>query len=112
MRDLNNLLPLQEPTLYILLSLRGGEKHGYAILKEVAELSEGRVQLSTGTLYDALYRLFDQGLIEQVEVLDEQRGKKIYRLTRSGLELFNTEVSRMKHILLKASKQAHAAGEG
>ena len=112
MRDYNDLLPLQEPTLYILLSLRGGEKHGYAILKEVAELSEGRIQLSTGTLYGALYRLLDQGLIVQVETEDEKRGKKVYRLTRSGLEAFHTEVSRMKHILLEVNKQVRTTGDG
>jgi DNA-binding PadR family transcriptional regulator len=112
MRNIDSHPPLQEPTFYILLALRGEDKHGYAILKEVAELSEGRVQLSTGTLYGALYRLLDQGLIEQVEVKDEQRGKKIYRLTRSGLEVFDAEVSRMKHILLKASRQVHTTREG
>jgi len=104
--------PLQEPTFYILLALRGGEKHGYAILKEVAELSEGRIQLSTGTLYGALYRLLDQGLIEQVEVKDNGRGKKIYRLTRSGLEAFDVEVSRMTHVLREVNKQVHSTGEG
>ena len=112
MKEKNTPYPMQEPTLYILLSLRGGEKHGYAILKEVAELSEGRIQLSTGTLYGALYRLLDQGLIEQVELKDNGRGKKIYRLTHSGLEAFDVEVSRMKHVLREVNKQVHSTGEG
>jgi DNA-binding PadR family transcriptional regulator len=103
-------LPLQEPTLYILLSLRGGEKHGYAILKEVAELSSGRVKLSTGTLYGALYRLLDQGLIEQIEPEDEARGKKVYRLMHSGLEVFEAEVGRMKHLLLAVNKKVETIG--
>lgn len=106
-------LPLQEPTFYILLSLRGGEKHGYAILKEVAELSGERVKLSTGTLYGALNRLLDQGLIERIELSeleDGARGKKVYRLTRSGLEVFDAEVARMRRLLLAVKAQARAEG--
>jgi DNA-binding PadR family transcriptional regulator len=112
MNNSTHLLPLQESTLYILLSLRGGEKHGYAILKEVNELSEGKVQLSTGTLYGALYRLLDQGLIEQIELEDSSRGKKVYRLTHAGMEIFDAEVSRMKHLLHSAKKQVSISGEG
>ncbi len=104
-------LPLQEPTLYILLSLRGGEKHGYAILKDVSELSENRLRLSTGTLYGALYRLLDQGLIEQIDAEDGSRGKRSYRLTPSGLEVFDAEVSRIQHLLLIVDKNVRSTGE-
>lgn len=110
MKTTDRIIPLQEPTIYILLSLRSGEKHGYAILKEVNELSEKRIRLSTGTLYGALYRLLDQGLIEQVELKDSSRGKKAYRLTRSGLEVFDAEVGRMKHLLLAVNKKLKAIG--
>lgn len=104
---------LQEPTFYILLSLVHGEKHGYAILKEVLELSEGRVKLSTGTLYGALYRLLDQGLVEQLEPAgpeDGARGKKAYRLTRAGLEVFEVELGRMRRLLLAAKAKGFAEG--
>ena len=110
MKNVNRSIPLQEPTLYILLSLRSGEKHGYAILKEVNELSDKRIRLSTGTLYGALYRLLDQGLIEQVESKDSSRRKKSYRLTRSGLEVFDVEVGRMKHLLLAVNKKVETIG--
>ena len=50
-------LPLREPTFFILLSLARGEKHGYAIMKDIEDLSRDRVKLSTGTLYEALARL-------------------------------------------------------
>ena len=56
MTNLNNT-PLREPTFLILLSLAPGPRHGYAILKEVESLSEGRVKMSTGTLYGAIERL-------------------------------------------------------
>jgi len=110
MTNMDRFLPLQEPTFYILLSLRGGEKHGYAILKDVAEISSEQVKLSTGTLYGALYRLLDQGLIEQIELVDLARGKKVYRLMPSGLEVFDAEVGRMKHLLLAVNKKVDAIG--
>jgi DNA-binding PadR family transcriptional regulator len=62
----SSLLHLAKPTSYILLSLAPGKKHGYAILKDVEALSDGRVRLSTSALYSALNRLLDQGLIERV----------------------------------------------
>ena len=102
MSAINAFIPLQEPTFFILLSLRGGEKHGYAILKEVAALSEARVRLSMGTLYGALNRLLDQGLIERLEDQDGSRGKKAYRLTRRGLEVFEAEMGRMLQMLAAA----------
>lgn len=110
MANSDQLPPLQEPTFYILLSLRAGEKHGYAILKEVAQLSSQRVVLSTGTLYGALNRLLDQGLIERVEAEDGARGKKAYRLTPAGLAVFEAEVSRMNRLLLAAREQGWAEG--
>ena len=58
-----NHLPLTETTFYILLSMAVERKHGYAILKDVEQLSKGRVVPSTGTLYGALSRLLDQDLI-------------------------------------------------
>ncbi len=103
-------LPLQEPTFYILLSLRAGAKHGYAILKEVAQLSGGQVKLSTGTLYGALNRLLDQGLIERIEPEEGARGKKAYRLTRAGLEVFDADVVRMNRLLQAVKVQHRAKG--
>ena len=68
------------------------------------------VKLSTGTLYGALYRLLDQGLIEQIESKDEVRGKKAYRLTPSGMEVFDAEVGRMKQLLLVIEGRVPAEG--
>jgi DNA-binding PadR family transcriptional regulator len=110
MMNMDRFLPLQEPTIYILLSLHGGEKHGYAILKDVAELSSERIKLSTGTLYGALYRLLDQGLIERVDPEDGARGKKAYRLTHSGMEVFDAEVGRMKQLLSMVNVRAQKEG--
>lgn len=110
MANKDALLPLQQPTFYILLSLRAGEKHGYAILKDVAQLSGEQVKLSTGTLYGALNRLLDQGFIERIEPEHGARGKKAYRLTPAGLEVFNAEVSRMNRLLVAVRARRRAKG--
>lgn len=110
MVNMDQLPPLQEPTFYILLSLRAGEKHGYAILKDVAQLSDRRVQLSTGTLYGALNRLLDQGLIERIDGEDGARGKKAYCLTPAGLEVFEADVNRMNRLLQAVKAQQPAEG--
>jgi DNA-binding PadR family transcriptional regulator len=105
--SIRNLLPLREPTFYILLSLSTSEKHGYAILREVEAHSAGRVQLSTGTLYEALARLLDQDLIERVESTngdDPQdqhpgRPRKSYRLSPRGLQVLQAETDRLRQMV-------------
>jgi len=97
-----SLLPLSEVSFYILLSLAPGAKHGYAILKDVEDLSRGGLRLSTSTLYDALERLLLQGLIERVAeeiVQNEGRPRKIYRLNKLGRNLLAAEVSRLQTLL-------------
>jgi len=93
-----DVLPLSEPVLLILLSLAELPRHGYAILKDVEEISGGRVVLSTGTLYGALRRLLDDGWIERFEQDDTSRGRQAYRLTAPGKRNLRMEVSRMKHL--------------
>jgi DNA-binding PadR family transcriptional regulator len=90
--------PISEPVLLILLSLAGQPRHGYAILKDVEEMSGGRVVLSTGTLYGALRRLLEDRWIERVKQEDTARGKVAYRLTSAGRSRVEGEVDRMKHI--------------
>ena len=93
-----SFLPLREPTFYILLSLVPSDRHGYAILKEVESLSEGRVRLSTGTLYEALSRLLEQGLIERVASTDEMfpgKPRKTYHLTQTGRAVIEAETARL-----------------
>ena len=92
--------PLTETTLLILLSLASAPQHGYAILKEVAWLSDERVQLSTGTLYGALKRLLEQGWIERVsEEPEGGRERKAYRLTAAGRSLLQAELARLRQLV-------------
>ncbi len=99
---MNDILPLREPTLFILLSLSPGPKHGYAILKEVESLSEGRVRLSTGTLYGAIKRLLDDGWIRRVAdpIPDGgDRERKPYALTELGRKVLHAEVARLEKLI-------------
>lgn len=100
-------LPLTEPTFYILLSLAPGKKHGYAILKDVAALSDGKINLSTSTLYGALGRLLDQGLIERVPNDGEESTgpglpRKAYELTEFGRRVLEAETRRMQSLITAA----------
>ena len=91
-------LPLTQPVLLILLSLAGQPRHGYSILKDVEQMSDGRVVLSTGTLYGALRRLLDEDWIERIEEQDSSRGRQAYRLTTRGRRNLQVEVGRMKQL--------------
>lgn len=113
-RTVEALLPLREPTFYILLSLVPGEKHGYAILKDVEELSRGEVRLSTSTLYEGLARLLEHGLIARVEADNSSqdagtgkaghpgRPRKAYNLTQYGRRVVEAETSRMQALVAAA----------
>jgi DNA-binding PadR family transcriptional regulator len=89
--------PLTEATFFILLSLSPSPKHGYAIMKEVKNLSDGRIVFSTGTLYGALRRLLDQGWIKRVndpEPNHTDRERKAYALTERLKSLLATAEQR------------------
>lgn len=102
-------LPLTESTFFIILSLSPEPSHGYAIMKDVETLSEGRVVLSTGTLYGALKRLLEGGWIERVqegeahaEKQASKRERKAYALTDLGKRVLEAEVDRMEALTTTA----------
>jgi DNA-binding PadR family transcriptional regulator len=100
--SINEHLPLQEATLFILLSLARMPKHGYAILQDVAELSDSRLQLSTGTLYGALRRMLARGWIDRFDEASEVvngRARKAYRITDLGQKILNADVARMQDLI-------------
>ncbi len=102
--DIQLNLPLTETTLYILLSLAPGPRHGYAIMKDVRALSRNRVELSTGTLYSALKRLLDQKWIRRTEdpdpiSADSGRNRKVYVLTDLGTNILQAEVDRLQSLV-------------
>lgn len=99
-RDAERYLPLTPATYYMLVSLAEGEKHGYAILRDVARRTGGRVALNVGTLYAALRRLERDGLIVESgerpdPALDDER-RRYYALAPLGREVVVAEARRME----------------
>jgi DNA-binding PadR family transcriptional regulator len=97
--DSTDQKPLSEPVVLILLSLSGKPRHGYALMKDIETLSEGRVRVSTGTLYGALKRLLEEGWIERFEQKDTSRDKQAYRLTPAGRGQSEQELDRLKQLM-------------
>jgi DNA-binding PadR family transcriptional regulator len=91
-------MEVSEPVLLILLSLAEQPRHGYAILQDTERMSDGRVRLSTGTLYGALRRLLEDKWIERFQERDSSRGRRAYRLTATGRRNLQMEVARMKQL--------------
>ena len=97
----NSSETISEPVFYILLSLSTGRKHGYAILKDVEDLSQSAVQLSTSTLYSALGRLAEQGYVERVPASGRPTPglpRKVYVLTPQGQILLQAEAKRVQRL--------------
>lgn len=94
---------ITEPVFLILTSLAEKPRHGYALMKDIEEISEGRVRLSTGTLYGAIRRLLEDGWIERFEQKDTSRDKQAYRLTAVGRRQIRVEVERMRQLTRAAA---------
>src|ERR1035438_2052855 len=101
--DAKETKPLTEPVLLILLSLAHKPRHGYALMKDIEALSNGRVRLSTGTLYGALRRLLEDRWIERFEQEDTSREKQAYRLTTAGRGQLQAELDRMRQLTRAAA---------
>jgi DNA-binding PadR family transcriptional regulator len=105
--DAESYLPLTAPVFHVLLALADEAKHGYAILKEVEERTNGKVQLSSGTLYAIIKRLLNDGLIDEIEdrraQADERR--RYYRLTRLGRRVAEAEARRMENLVRTAQEK-------
>ncbi len=101
--------PLQEPTFLILTALATEPLHGYGVIQEVTRLSGGRVVLRPGTLYGALDRLSDQGVVtaDHEEVVDG-RLRRYYRLTEEGVTLLRAEAQRLADNAAEAHRRLGA----
>jgi DNA-binding PadR family transcriptional regulator len=103
------LLPLRPVEFHILLALAGGERHGYAIRQDAMERSGGEVQLEPGTLYRALRRLLEAGLVTELRpARDDEDGderRRTYRLTDLGRRAAAAEAERMAELVAAARKQ-------
>ena len=103
-------LPLTEAVYYILLAVRK-PNHGYGIIQEIEELTEGRVVLGAGTLYGAIQTLQKKQWIEIYSVDTESRKKKEYIVTELGKQVFAAERKRLEELLRNAEKMEEAAND-
>jgi DNA-binding PadR family transcriptional regulator len=101
--DVSDTKPLTEPVFLILTSLADQPRHGYALMQDIQQISNERVILSTGTLYGALRRLLEDGLIERFQQADKSRDKQAYKLTLEGRNQLQLEVERMRQLTRAAT---------
>ena len=113
--DVQALLPLPLATFHILLSLADGDRHGYAIIQEVAVRTGGELRLSAGTLYRSIQRMLEDGLLVEVrerparERDDERR--RYYRITPLGASAARAEARRLTDLVRMARARGLAPGK-
>jgi len=113
-KDPAALLPLPPATFHIMLALAEGDRHGYAIIQDVAERTGGELKLSAGTLYRSIQRMLEQGLILETrdrpspEEDDERR--RYYRLTPFGSAVARAEARRLSQLVRLARLSGFAPG--
>jgi DNA-binding PadR family transcriptional regulator len=97
-------LPLGAATFYILLALAGGERHGYAIAKEVEEQTAGTIRLGPGTLYRLIKQLTADGWIAETAgaAEDDRERRRTYRLTPRGRRIAQAEAERLDDLVAMA----------
>jgi DNA-binding PadR family transcriptional regulator len=100
------MLPLTPAVLHILLALAGEEKHGYRIMQDVEESTDGQVNMGPGTLYGSIKRMLADGLITETderpdEALDDKR-RRYYRLTGFGRRVLQAEAQRLSAVVEEA----------
>ena len=112
-RGLEAYVPLPSASFEILVALAGGERHGYAIMQEVAERTDGSVRLGPGTLYGSLKRLLADGLVAEAgERADSESGeerRRYYRITSFGLTVARAEARRLES-MVRAARQKKLLG--
>jgi DNA-binding PadR family transcriptional regulator len=93
---------LPVPAFHILLAVSERERHGYAIMQDVAQRTDGKVRMSPGTLYGSIRRMLDEGLIEELTRRrpdDDDERRRYYRVTRFGRAVAEAEAERLKALL-------------
>ena len=102
---------MRRPSFLILSALAARPLHGYAVIREVSRLSDDRVRLAAGTLYAALDRLSDEGLVEvDHEETVDGRLRRYYRLTDPGAATLAAEATQMRRDALLATRRLRGAG--
>jgi DNA-binding PadR family transcriptional regulator len=105
-QDPQSFLPLPRDTFHILVSLADKERHGYSVMQDIAERTEGALRLSPSSLYASIKRLLEQGLIEELTERPDPRNdderRRYYRLSRLGRQVAVAEARRLERLLADA----------
>ncbi|HEY8314365.1 MAG TPA: PadR family transcriptional regulator [Candidatus Baltobacteraceae bacterium] len=105
--DVREMLPLGSTMFYILLTLASGERHGYAIIKEVDDTTAGAIKLSPATLYRLIKQLLADAWIDEVPTdADDDPRRRYYRLTSQGRDIAKAEARRLAD-LVRVARARH-----
>jgi DNA-binding PadR family transcriptional regulator len=108
--DAQALLPLPQAVFHILVAVADQDRHGYAIMQDVAARTDGRLKLSPGTLYGSIKRMLADGLIvetgDRPSADEDDERRRYYRITRFGREVAEADANRLAALL----RQARAVG--
>ena len=114
-KEIDSLLPLPPMTFHILLALSDGERHGYAIIQDVAARTDGAVKIGAGTLYRSVQRMQEQGLIEESRRRpapdDDDERRRYYALTDFGTAVARAEARRLTQLVKLARASGFATGK-
>src|ERR1700737_1628113 len=109
------MLPLLPATFHILLALADEDRHGYAIIQDIAARTGGELKLSAGTLYRSIQRMLEQGLIvetpDRPPPEDDHEGSRYYRITPDGTAAARAEVRRLGQLVRLARAAGFAPGK-
>jgi DNA-binding PadR family transcriptional regulator len=113
--DPASLLPLPNAAFHILLAVADEDRHGYAIIQDVAARTSGALKLSPGTLYRSIQRMLEQGLLVEprqrpLPELDDER-RRYYRITPFGRAVAEAESRRMSQLVRMARARGFAPGK-
>jgi DNA-binding PadR family transcriptional regulator len=111
----DSFLPLPAATFHILMAVAEEDRHGYAIIQDVAERTGGELKLSAGTLYRSIQRMLEQGLVVETQErpapeLDDER-RRYYRITPLGAAVAKAETARMAKLVKWARGLGFAPGK-
>jgi DNA-binding PadR family transcriptional regulator len=104
--DPDEILPLHKDTFHILVALSDRDRHGYSILQDIAARTGGRTRLRPSSLYSAIHRMLEDGLIEELEErpdpADDDERRRYYRITSWGRKVAVAEARRLERLLADA----------
>ena len=112
--EIDGLLPLPPATFHILLAVAGEDRHGYAIIQDVAMRTDGELKLSAGTLYRSIQRMLEQGLLvetrERPAPEEDDERRRYYRITALGTAVAKAEARRLTQLVRMARARGFAPG--